>query len=100
MPGLFVFQIVFESKPQVAGRDPRFGRIGRELIARDLFLNELVVRFVFIEGADDVIAISPGIVAIAIVLKASGIGVANHIQPVPAPSLAVVRRSKQLFHHL
>ena len=75
-----------------------------ELVGRHLFQDEPVERLVLVEGADDVIAIGPG-VRITIILPdllhiALGVGVARHVQPVSAPAFAVMRGGQQAVHHL
>ena len=66
-----------------------------EFVAGDLFGEEGVVRLVLVERADHVVAVSPGIGAVEVVLEAVGVGVARNIEPVPAPTFAVVRRGEQ-----
>ena len=65
------------------------------LIPGKLLLNKLVVRLVLIERADHVIAVAIGIGPELIALKAIRVGVADDVQPVPSPSLAVMRAGKQ-----
>ena len=47
-------------------------------------------------ATDPVPAIAPGVVAIAVELKAAGVGVANQVEPVASPALAVVRRGEKV----
>jgi len=75
-----------------------------QLVRRELFDNESVIRLVFVESLDDVIAISPririnGTFAPSIELP-FGIRVPRHIEPVPSPTFTVMRRGQQLVHHL
>ena len=67
-----------------------------EFVAGDLLGQKHVVRLVAVERADDVVAIPPDVRPVVVVLVAVGIGVACDIQPVTAPTLAVVRRGEQL----
>ena len=72
-----------------------------QLIAGDLLEQKLVVRLVGIEGVDDVVAIFPGVLADHVrIAFALGIGIARHVQPMPAPTHAVSRRGEQTIHHL
>ena len=80
---------------QEAGRNQGFLGLPFELVAGDLLLQERVVGFVLIERADHVVAIAPGVGAVVVLLEAARIGVPGDIQPVAAPSLAVVRRGEQ-----
>ncbi len=65
-----------------------------DLIGGDLLLNEFVVGLVLVESADHVIAISPGVLIIQVAFESGGIGVPDHIQPVPAPAFAILRRGQ------
>ena len=64
-------------------------------VAGDLFADELVVRFVFVERTDHIVAIDPGVLAIQIRFRAVRFGPANHVQPVLCPAFAEVRRIEQ-----
>ena len=66
-----------------------------ELVSGQLFADELRVRLVLVERVDDVVAVAPAFGAIDVELEAARIGIANEIQPVARPSLAVVRRGEQ-----
>ena len=77
------------------GRLPR-GSIGaetlrRNLVARDVLAYELVVRNVFIERANDIVAIAPWRELVVIVFVSVRLGIADKVLPVPRPALAVVR---------
>ena len=79
---------------EASGDQPVMRDIGK-LVARQLFFQKLVVREILVEGLDDVIPIAPRIGAIEIMFVAVGVGIPRHVQPVPAPALAVLRRFKQ-----
>jgi hypothetical protein len=81
--------------PQKACGDQVLGVVLIEFVARDLFEDEAVVRLVFVEAANDVIAITPGVRSFVIVRASGGVGVARDIQPVPSPAFAITRRLKQ-----
>ena len=94
--------------PQVARCHERFDgfvRIRRgvapidELIARELFGNKAVIRFVVVERLYDVIPVAPHPFKDRdrgnIIVGATCVGVAGGVKPVPAPALAVVRRIQQ-----
>ena len=66
---------------------PRLG----EQVAGDVLGEEPVVGQVGVEGADDVVAVAPGVGDLVVELVAVRLGVADQIEPVPAPALAVVR---------
>ncbi len=88
---------------QIAGRDdpPRVGldRVGRrQQIAGELLDEELVVRQIAIEGVDDVVAIPPGELHHRVGVVRGRLGVAHHVEPMPGPTLAVMRRIEQPVH--
>ena len=77
-----------------------FGVSRRHQVARHLFLDELVVRLVLVEGFYDVIAVTPGLGIGEIALHPGGFGVTGDIHPVPAPTLAELAGGKQFVDHL
>ena len=83
---------------QNAGRDQRLVRAVlriaarlRQQVAGDVFDHELVEGQVGVEGADDVVAVAPGVGDVEVELVAVRLGVADQVEPVAAPALAVVR---------
>src|SRR6185312_13778772 len=58
------------SRAQEAGRDERLVAPGLELVAGELFLEELVVRLVLVERANHVVAIAPSVGPIVVLLEA------------------------------
>ena len=84
---------------EVAGGDDVFRvllarRVSRQNIAGDLFANELIVRFVLIEGADYVVAVEIGFRHGIVGRFAGGVGVTNHVEPVSSPLFTVVPRGQ------
>ena len=77
--------------PQEAGCDDLILRGIRQLIARELLDDELIVRQITIERIDHPVSIEPD-VAHRIFLVAIRVRVACGIQPVATPALAVMRR--------
>ena len=75
------------------------GAAGFQLVARQLLQDESVVGLVLAEGADDVVAVPPHQRLGTVPLVAVGLGVADQVEPVPGPALAVLRRSQQPVHH-
>ena len=71
----------------------------RQQVARQLLDDELRIRQVAIERLDHPIAIGPHLPDL-IFLIAVGIGIARGIQPVAAPTLAIMRRLQQPVHLL
>jgi len=61
---------------------------------------ELVVWHIGVEGPHHVIAIAPRIGDLVVELVPLRLGVADEIEPVPPPTLAVMRARQQLIHHL
>jgi len=64
------------------------------LVGRELFDDELVERQIFINGVDDPVAVFPDRARL-IAGEAVGVGIPRGIQPIAAPSLAVVWRREQ-----
>ncbi len=73
-----------------------------KLIGGELLADELIVGQVVVEGRDHVVAIGVGIRIAAVLGEdvALGVGVAGHVEPVPAPALAVGGRGQQAIDHL
>ena len=68
---------------------------GKQHVAGHLFLDEPAVRLVLVERPDHVIAVRPGVGARLVLVVAVGVAVMDHVEPVPAPALAVVRAGQQ-----
>ena len=72
----------------------------RQQIPGDVFADELVVGHVAVEGADEVIPVTPGHRQFRVALAAVRFAVANQIHPVPRPTLPEPRRGEQPIHSL
>ena len=83
------------ARSEKPGRHQSQRIFGREFIARQLPLHELVVGHVGIERLDDKVPIVVGPRAIVIMLKTGTFGEAGHVQPVPGPALSVLRLGEQ-----
>ncbi len=96
-PELFRVDRAFLVEHRIAeetGGDPLvLGGVGK-LVSGELLDDELVIRQVAIEGIDDVVAVSPH-VARHVFLIAIRVRIPRRIQPMPAPTLSVVRRVQQ-----
>ena len=79
------------------GGDDEFGVVRVEFVTGDLFANELVVGFVVVEGANDVVAVAPGVAAFEVVGETGGVGVANDVEPVAGHAFAVVGGGEEGF---
>ena len=64
-------------------------------VAGKLFEHEAGKRRIAIEGIDDVVAIGPGIHSRHVGFIAFALAEADHVEPVPAPPLAIVGRGQQ-----
>ena len=89
LPAHVALVVFVGAQPEVAGRDPQLGIVGIELVAGELLGQEAVVGFVGVEGADDIVAVTPGVGAEGILAIAVRLGVANQVEPVARPALAV-----------
>ena len=79
------------------GVDPR-GIVGLEQIAGELLAEKLGVGEVAIEGVDDPVAVAPRLAKVALwreLDEIASVGVADEVEPVPPPALAVARRGEQ-----
>ena len=85
---------------ELVGLRGRARRAGKEFVAGELFADELVVGLVLVEGADDVVAVTPHLGAELVALVAVGVGVAHDVEPVPRPPLAVARVGEERVHKL
>ena len=78
------------------------GIVRLQQVAGDLVAHEIAVGQVLVERLDDPIAVAPGFSEIARrrqLDQIARIGVANHVEPVPPPALAVLWRRQQTIHH-
>ena len=78
-----------------AGAGAGFGVVGVEFVAGDLLPDEAVVRFVFVERLDDVVAVAPGDEEVGVLFETGGIAVAGEVEPVASPFFAVARGGEQ-----
>ena len=72
-----------------------FRLFGPELIAGHLFHEKTVVGLVFVETANHVIAVAPGLLVVDVRLIAAGVRVAHQVQPMPCPALAIGWRGQE-----
>ncbi len=77
-----------------AGGDELIDGWIRQHVTGDLLDHELVERHIAVQSVDHPVAVLPHL-AWCVDGITVGIGIARHIEPVTAPSLAVVRRSEQ-----
>ena len=70
----------------------------REEVPGELFKDELFERHVGVEGADEVVAVAPGVLRRRVPLVAVGVRVMHDIHPVPRPALAEVRAGEECVH--
>ena len=77
---------------QKAGRFDGVRVVRSQHVAGQLQADELVVGHVAIEGIDNPVAIAPGIGTRLVKLEAVALAEAHHIEPVPRPADAVLRR--------
>ena len=77
------------------GGNDRLGIFRIEFIAGDLLADEMVVGFVCVERAHDVVAVTPGVAALEVVGETAAVGVAHDVEPVLRHALAVVRAGEE-----
>ena len=92
------------SKPEKGRPDPRFktsrhdistGRLHQ--ISGNVFLHENVVRKIFIERADDVIAITPCFRQFKVELVSQCLSESDEIEPMSSPALSVMGRCQEVI---
>ena len=64
-------------------------------VAGQVLDHEPIERLVFVERSNDIVAERPGVVDHMVHFEAGAFAESHHIEPVPAPVLAVARRSEQ-----
>ena len=69
--------------------------IGRQKVARELLLEELVVWLVLVECRDDIVAIPTCVPVDQVLIEPVGISVSSDVQPVPSPTFSVSRGGQQ-----
>jgi len=89
--------VPFPGDEKPGGGDAVAGGVGQD-VAGDLLADELVVGEIGVETVDDIIAVTPRVRAELVVFETVTLGVADHVQPVAAPTFAVVRRGEQSVH--
>ncbi len=74
-------------------------RSGRDFdVAGELLLDELVERFVRIEGGDDVVTVTPGIDGRNGTAHSDGVRVGREIEPMPCPAVSEVFAGKEFVY--
>ena len=68
-------------------------------VAGDLLRDEAIVGQVVVEGADDVVAIPPGIREVDVPFFPGRFAETGHIQPMPPPAFAVVWAGQSAIEH-
>ncbi len=73
-----------------------------QLIACELFQQKTIVRLVGIQGANHVVAVTPGhgTDLIGRELSSFRIGIAGEVEPVAAPALTIAGRGEEAINHL
>ena len=66
----------------------------RQQVAGEMFADELIVRDILVEGADQIIAIEPRAFDFVIPVVAEGLGEPHHVHPVARPVLSEMRRGQ------
>ena len=77
-----------------------FGRFVGEEVSGEMFADELVEGFVFVEGFDDVVPEAPGVREDHAASAAAGLGKAGHVEPMPSPSFAKVGTGEEVIDDL
>ena len=73
---------------------------GKQRVSGDLFLHEAAVRLVAVEGADNVVAVRPGVGAGLVLVVTVSVAVVDDVQPVACPAFAVAGEGEQSLDQL
>ena len=92
---LFDIRVVVQAVPQETGRDTLLGGGAGSEIAGQLFDGELIEGQIAVKRIDHPIAMTPCMRPMPVVSVSVAIRVTCHIQLVPAPTFAKVRRGQQ-----
>ena len=65
--------------------------LGPEFISGHLLHQELVIRLILIQTANDIIPVTPRLFVMDIGFKSAGIGIADNIEPMSCPPFPVLR---------
>ncbi len=91
----FVPDLVPGPRAQESQSRDRLRIVGIDHVAGNLLAQKLIEWLVMIERIDDVVAISPGMGAFLVAFEAVCIGIMDHVEPVAAPTLAIVGRCQK-----
>src|SRR5260221_9611371 len=94
-----VASLIIRPGHQKAGRNDAVARDWLQSIPSDLLFDELKVGLVVVETPHYVVPVTPGMFADFVVLESLAFGEPRHIQPMPRPSFAVLRRGEQAVHY-
>ena len=74
--------------------------VPRKEVAGKLLQNKSIVGLVLVEGPHHVIAVAVGVAHDVVAVVGGGVGIADHVQPVAGPALAVVGGVQQALHQV
>ena len=98
------FQLPHVGLGQHAGAQSKKARRGEGILAsgqqipRDLLDEKLIEGLVFVEGAHHIVAVTPGMTKRHVFVHPVGICIPGEIQPVTAPTFAVMGRNQKRFY--
>ena len=93
--GVFVPNLIDRPGNEKTRRRFHIRIVRRDLIAGELLEHEAVERLVGIQRANDIIAIGPRIFAQGVDFVSVALAEADHVEPMPPPLFAIMRRGKQ-----
>src|SRR6185312_4441293 len=97
---LLLADFVVRTSDQESGGDQRIAVARAEHIAGELQPGEFVIRQVTIERIDDPVAILPGVGAQLVSLESLALTIADNVEPVSRPTLAIGRRTEQSLNEI
>ena len=100
LPNCFGFTPYSRCGNMWSGNEKSCGFSRPQRIASDLFTDKLIVRFVIVKGADDVVPVNPRIFTIQICLRTVGFCPTDDVQPVLSPTFTKVWAIHQLIDQI
>ena len=91
---ILIPDIVVSAAHQKSGADLDLRLVRPQPVARQMFPNETIVGFVAVQGIDHVVPKVPRVVSDHVPLVTVALAEPDDVQPMPAPSFAVARRSQ------
>ena len=98
--GVLIIDGVMRASHQKGATDLNIGIARSDYISRQMLSEKDVKRLVLVYRTNHIVAKRPKIIDHPVLLEPNTLAKANHIQPMPTPTLAVVRRVQEAIDQL